>query len=816
MPKQTQAYYAEVLLPLAIPKTYTYAVPIDLVPAMTFGIRVEVPLRNKLYSGIVMEIHQKKPITKTKNIIATIDEQPIINEEQFEFWKWMAHYYCAGLGGVMNVALPSGLKMSSESKFVLNEGQDLTELELTDDEYLVAEALTFQHEMTIDTIQDILNKKTVYPILKGLMVKRVIYIKEELKTKYKPKKESFIHLTKAFIDQPEKGLALTAKSERQSRALLSIYSLARKNKDVAKKAVYELANVDNSVIKRLAEKGIINVFEKEVSRILLEDSDQDYTLSPLSDEQTQAKKAIKESFKENKVALLHGVTGSGKTRVYIDLILEQIALGGQVLLLLPEIALTTQIVERLKVQIGDVLHVYHSKISDHQRVEIWNAARFANKLFVGARSSIFLPFSNLKLIIVDEEHDHSYKQDNPSPRYQGRDSAVVLAKMFGADLLLGTATPSLESMYNCNLGKYNYVSMSQRYGAAELPDIEIVDLKDAYKKGLIKEHFSTRLIDEIKAAVERGEQVILFQNRRGYAPIQRCNFCGWTAECSNCDVTLTYHQAINDLKCHYCGYRQRHSDECPACGNHEMQLIGSGTQKVEEVLQELIPEIRVARFDYDTTRSKGNQEKLLYDFKTRKIDVLVGTQMITKGFDFDHISLVGVLSADGLFSYPDFRSAERGFQLLLQVAGRAGRRDKKGLVLIQTFNPSHPVLKNVIEHDYKQFFLNEIAERKENVFPPVYNLIAIWLRHIDLKKTKKAAQKFGELLTSKLGRRVQGPIDPPLIRVRNQYQQVIYIKMEKDIKVVQKVKLLVEKVKNHLKADKEIRQVSVTIDVDPY
>lgn len=808
--------FVEVLLPLAIPQTYTYAVPVNLVEEVQYGVRVEVPLRNKLYAGIIMSWHQDKPLARTKNVVSILDDVPIICEPQSRFWVWMAQHYLAHVGEVMNVALPSGLKLASESKFVLNEGVELDTLDLTDDEYLISEAMSIQHEITIDIIKDILNKKTVYPVIKSLMEKRVLFIKEELRQRYKARTEDFISLRSPYDEDLELALEQVTRSEKQARALLAIMTLSKKQDVILKKSIYEMANVNSAVIKALEKKELISIESREVSRLSSGDPEEEFSLTPLSKAQEVALKQIKGNFSNDQVTLLHGVTGSGKTRIYVELILESLEQGGQVLLLLPEIALTTQIVDRLMVQIGSQLLVYHSKINDQKRVEIWNAAMHANKLFIGARSSLFLPFSDLRLVIVDEEHDSSYKQDSPNPKYQGRDSAVMLAKIYKAQVLLGTATPSLESMYNCEKGKYGYVSLQERFGNAVLPTIEVIDLKSAYKKGLVKDNFSRQLLEAINDAVERKEQVILFQNRRGYAPIQRCNFCAHTAECPNCDVTLTYHQAIDDLKCHYCGYRQRKIDRCPSCGNHDLQMIGAGTERIEEVLGNLLPHLRIARFDYDTTRTKGKQEQILSDFSLRQIDVLIGTQMITKGFDFDHISLVGIISVDGLLSFPDFRAVERSYQLLVQVAGRAGRRQKAGQVLIQAFNTNHPVLKDVIENNYDRFFRRESLERKEYLFPPHFSLIAIWTRHFDFKKTKSAASKLAGMLSSKLGRRIQGPVDPPVIRVRNQYQQVIYIRIEKDAAVVNRVKSMILDAIVVIKNDKEIRQVNISIDVDPY
>lgn len=789
--------------------------PVDLVDKMKYGVRVEVPLRRKLYSGLVLGQHHNRPISKLKHVISVLDELPIITTHQIEFWRWMATYYSAHLGEVMSVALPSGLKLSSETKYVYNVAINLDELPLTDDEYLIAEALSIQHELTTDLIRDILDKKTVYPVIKRLMEYRVLYIKEELQYRYKPKTEDYVQLKAPYDSQLEVAMDMASRSEKQQRALLTIMSLANKQEWIRKKEIYEKADVDAAVIAALKKKEIITVEAHEVSRLSGSKGER-HVLTELSKAQSAAHRQIKQHFDDNRVVLLHGVTGSGKTRIYIELINKVLGAGGQVLLLLPEIALTTQIVARLEDQVAGELLVFHSKINDQKRVEIWKAALSDSHLFVGARSSLFLPFTDLQLIIIDEEHDPSFKQDSPSPRYNGRDSAIMLGHLTGANVLLGSATPSLESRYNGTQGKYGYVHLAERYGASVLPEVEVVSLKECYKKGLMRDNFSVPLIDAIRETVAVGEQVILFQNRRGYAPVQRCDFCEWKAECPNCDVSLTYHQSIGDMKCHYCGYRQKKQDKCPDCGNEDMHLLGAGTERIEEILATHLPEVRVARFDYDTTRSKARQDQILTDFRMRNLDLIVGTQMITKGFDFDHISLVGIINADSLLSYPDFRAAERSFQMLVQVAGRAGRRSTPGRVIIQAFDTDHPVIKDVLTYDYDTFFNREITERQESVFPPFYSLVAVWLRHKDFKKTKAAAEKLTDMLKGKLGRRVQGPVDPPLLRVRGSYQQVIYVRIEKDGKTPHRVKTLIAKARSVLRKDKEVRQVRITVDVDPY
>jgi primosomal protein N' (replication factor Y) len=811
---EQRGLYAGVLLPLPLPEIYTYGVPVEFHETISIGLRVEVPFNKKLYSGIVTHLTNIKPVVKTRNIISFLDEGPIVSERQLEFWQWLSSYYCAHPGEVMNVALPAGLKLSSETKLMLNHGIEWQEAELSDQEYLVCEALSIQQVLTIKVIQEILNKKSVYPIIKSLVQNRLVVVQEELITKYTKKKEAFVRILEPY-DSVELALELTQRSQKQSNALLALYSLRQKMKEVPKKAVYEMANVDSAVISALAKKRVVEIYQREVSRLDILDLPVEQNVQPLSEQQSGALEQIEAAFSKNKPVLLHGVTGSGKTRVFIELIKEVLDSGGQVLYLLPEIALTGQIVQRLQNQLGDRILVFHSQVKDAKRVEVFNAARFDKKLFIGARSSLFLPFENLKLIIVDEEHDGSYKQDHPNPKYQGRDVALVLGRMHQAKVILGTATPSLESYHNSIQGKYAYVQMPERFGSAGLPFIQVVDLKEGYKKGLVKNGISQDLKEAIESTIEQGQQVILFQNRRGFAPTIKCIQCGWTAECVNCDVTLTYHQKINELKCHYCGHRVYKKDTCPACGSYELQLMGAGTEKIEQVIGELFPDLKVDRFDHDTTRSKKNQFKLLEDFKQGRINILIGTQMITKGFDFGNIGLVGVLNADSLLAYPDFRASERSYQLLKQVSGRAGRRDKKGRVIIQAFQIDHPVIQELLKNDDERFYSRELAERKQFMYPPYYGMISVWFRHIEFQRTKGAAQYFYQEIHKKLGDRCTRPFDPVIIRVRNKYQQQINIKTEKDAKTIKVIKEILLATKGLMKTHKDFKRVMISIDIDP-
>lgn len=813
-----QPYYADVVLPLAIQRELTYSIPQNLKDKIALGLRVEVSLKSKLYSGLVIKIHQEEPVYRVKSVISVLDEQQIIFEQQLALWQWMASYYCCTLGEVMSVALPSGLKLSSETRLIHNEQINLGDFELSDDEYLVSEALQIQKELTIQLIQDILNKKTVYPIIRSLLDKRILFIKEELIEKFKPKKIEIVELNKEYEGSQGniEALDLVRRSDKQTRALLSLFDLSRKNVVVSKASIREMSGVDGTVVNALCKKGIVLIEKKEISRLRGDSRPQRPREIELSEDQQSIAHQLTKGTDQALIHLLHGVTGSGKTSIYISLIKETIKSGGQVLYLIPEIALTSQIVERLEAVFDKDLLVYHSKINNDRRVEIWKEVKYKRNLVIGARSSVFLPFHNLKLIIVDEEHDSSYKQDNPNPRYSARDTASYLSRIYNARVILGSATPSLESFQNVRLEKYDYSHLAKRYGDVHMPVMQLVDLRNYYKSGKMFGSFSPTLKDAIEDALERKEQVILFQNRRGYAPILKCVVCGWTLDCSNCDVSLTYHQRFDELKCHYCGFKTTKPLACQACGSSDLHLLGLGTQKIEEEIRELFPAAKVKRFDYDTANTRRKHQELIYEFESRQIDILVGTQMISKGFDFENISLVGVLNADALLGYPDFRAEERTFQLLTQVSGRSGRRSKQGRVIIQTFNPGHPVLQDVIDYDIQRFCARELKARSKFTYPPFFRLINVWFRHKQLNITREAARIVFEQLIKKHGKRIGVPHDPPLLRVRGRYQQLILIKIEKKIDKIIEIKSDLLEVRNYLQTLKAYRSVRVGIDVDPY
>ncbi len=818
-PIATTNTYVTVILPIAVPKPYTYYVPEELVKNIQFGIRVEVQFgKSKLYSALVMEVHADAPADYTpKPIVSIIDQSPIIYPNQIKLWRWMAKYYACTLGEVMNAALPSGMKLASETRIILSPLFDENYDGFNDKEFMITEALSIQNELSIDDIRKILNQKTVYPLINRLLERKIVYLKEELKSSYKPKTVSCVKLSEPYLSNPElleEAFEKLSRSNRQVEALMAFIQLSRNQELVQTQDVCKKASVESSVIKAIEKKGIFEIYKKAVSRIggyeeeLVESSE-------LATQQIAAIEAIKTE-KNTNVTLLHGVTGSGKTRVYVELITEAIEKGEQVLYLLPEIALTTQIVSRLQKIFGDQIAVFHSRLNNNERVEIWKSVLAGKPLVMGARSGLFLPFNNLKLIIVDEEHDTSYKQMDPAPRYNARDVAVFLAKLHGAKIILGTATPSLESYHNTLSKKYNLVEMPERFGGLELPEIVIVDAKDETKKNKMQSHFTSVLLEELKLTLERGEQAILFQNRRGYAPVLNCTNCGWNAECIHCDVSLTYHKFQNNLRCHYCGYQRPIPVECPACGTKQLTLKGFGTEKIEDELKIFLPDAKINRLDYDTVRAKDAHARIINDFEEKRIDILVGTQMVTKGLDFDNVGLVGVLSADHLFYFPDFRASERGFQLITQVSGRAGRKHKRGKVIIQAFNTSHPVLKEVLQNDFQHFFEREIEERKTFLYPPFCRLIKITLKHKKPDILNEAAKVFSKALKKSLGDRVIGPAVPGIPRVRTYFLMDLLLKMERNSEKIAFAKSAILEAIQTTHSVQGFSMVRININVDPY
>ncbi len=815
-------HFADIILPLALPRpVYTYAIPDDLLPEVQTGRQVEVAFgKNKRYLGIVRRVHTESPPYQTKPILAVSDESAFVSEQQLEFWEWMATYYCCTLGEVMQAALPAQLKLSSETRLVRRSefGDDFSELDA--EEYLVAEALLLREEISLGDVRKILNKKTVMPVVQHLLNKGVLLIREQLRERYRPKKVIAVELAEPYRSQPNllaPVLDELARYERQQEVLLAYLHLSRQRPWVSRQEILDKAQASDAALKALVKKGVLAIRERHQSRIAVAGSaGTQAKTEALTPQQAQALEEILSFFRQKKPVLLHGVTGSGKTRVYVELIQNAIQAGGQVLYMLPEIALTTQIIQRLQGVFGEKVVVYHSKVSDSERVEIWRAAAEGRPVFLTARSGLFLPFKNLQLIIVDEEHDPSFKQQDPAPRYQARDSAIYLARLCCANVLLGTATPSLESWHNAQIGKYGLVSMPKRFGDVPLPTVRLVDLREQQKSRQMQSIFSATLIEALEQAIGQGEQAILFQNRRGYAPILECKTCGWVAECRHCDVSLTYHKQSSALRCHYCGYTEKVPPVCPACNSGKLVLLGSGTEKIEDELRILLPKVRIARLDLDTAGSRSNLNNILNDFEERRIDVLVGTQMITKGLDFDNVAVVGVIGADLLVRFPDFRSGERAFQLLTQVAGRAGRKNKRGLVLVQTWNPQHPVLQEVLRGDFASHAQRELQERKLFGYPPFARIIRLYVRHPKEEMASSVAHELADTLRQQLAHRVLGPTQAPIGRLRGSFIWEILLKMEKSMSLLEETKRFIFHLLEQMSARPGFTNVRLYVDVDPY
>lgn len=812
--------YIEVILPLAIPKAYTYYVPEELVGEIAFGVRVEVQFgKNRLYTALVINTDANKPTDyRPKPVLSVIDEHPIINETQLQLWQWMADYYCCTLGEVMNAALPANLKLASETLITLSPLFEENYEDLDDKEYLIAEALSIQNEISIEDVRGILDQKTVYPVVKRLLDKKVIYLKEDLKVKYKPKSVICVRLQEPYASQPARlneAFDLLSRSTRQVEALLAYVQLSKQQPFVRRPDICKMAGVDSSVIQGMVKKGVFSLYERDVSR-LGSYEEETVDAQDLSAQQVQALEKIHQHFEHKQVVLLDGVTGSGKTRVYIELMKEVMQRGEQVLYLLPEIALTTQITNRLQKIFGDDIAVYHSRFSHNERVEMWNQVLEGKPAILGARSALFMPFKKLGIVIVDEEHDPSFKQNDPNPRYGGRDTAIYLAHLHHAKVVLGTATPSLESYHNALTDKYGLVNMPERFGGLQMPEIVVIDAKAELRQRKLQSHFTTHLIEELKAALDRGEQAILFQNRRGYAPAYRCQTCAWVSECIHCDVSLTYHKFHQQLKCHYCGYQTQLPQTCPACGSPQLTLQGFGTEKIEDELKIYLPTAKIGRMDLDTVRTKNAHAQIINDFEERRLDILVGTQMVTKGLDFENVGIVGILSADQLLHFPDFRANERAFQLMLQVSGRAGRKHRRGKVLIQAFNTASPVLTDVIQHNFTHFFEREIQERQQFKYPPFYRLIRITLKHKQPKVLQQGVKIFDHFLKAKLGDSVLGPAPPYVGRVRTYYLMDFVIKLERHPRKMAYAKEMIWETITHLQQSEGLSGVRVSVDVDPY
>jgi primosomal protein N' (replication factor Y) len=814
--------FVEVILPLAIAKNYTYRVPFELNNLIAIGKRVVVQFgKSKLYTAVVAAITEHPPEKyEAKYLLEILDDRPVVTQQQLHFWKWLGEYYMCNDGEVMNAALPSALKLASETKIELNKEFEYDKATLHDKEFLIVEALEIQPELTISDIAKLLSQKTVMPILKGLFEKNIINISEEVSDRYKPRKRTFLILSLVYQNQDNlKELfgILEKRAPKQADAVLAYIKLARHQKTISKNELIEESGAGASSIASLIEKEILIAEEKNVSRLYFEEEDLDANFE-LSIQQQEVLTSIKQQFEQKDVVLLHGVTSSGKTQIYIRLIEQMIAQGKQVLYLLPEIALTTHIIERLRQYFGASIGVYHSRFNDNERVEVWQKVlNNEYKVVLGARSSVFLPFADLGMIIVDEEHETSYKQFDPAPRYNARDAAIFLANMHQGKVLLGSATPSFESYFNARTHKYGFAELTERYGGVQLPTIEVVSIAEETKKKTIQSHFTSVLMADIQTALANKEQVILFQNRRGYAPVLLCKICAYTPKCINCDVSLTYHKHSGKLHCHYCGYKEDTPSICPACGSTHLEYRGFGTEKIEDELSIILPEARITRMDLDTTRSKNSLQNILNDLEEKKIDILVGTQMVAKGLDFADVTVIGIINADSLLKYPDYRANERSYQMLAQVSGRAGRRGKQGKVVIQTYDPSHRVIKQVIENNYNDLYFTEMEERKAFHYPPFYRIINLDIKHKNPEILHNQATYLGNQLRKHFGdERVIGPQVPLVSRIRNYYIQSIMLKFEKDGVSINKVKATIREVITQFQTTKLSKGSVVQPDVDPY
>jgi len=816
------SYYIDVILPIPIQHLFTYSVNKHEAAFLKPGMRVAVPFgKSKVYTSIVFQVHNQAPNAyETKDIDQILDEQPIITQIQLNHWQWIASYYMCTLGEVVRAAVSRAFLLESETIVTLNTDKEIDISGLREEELLVYEALQMQNMLRIHEIQAIVDRKTVLPLIRRLVDRNILRVQEEVVEQYKPKLIRFVKLHSDYTSEVALKTLLEDlnRAPKQREVILTLFSISSQTrKPVQAEELLKLSGASTAILKSLLDKAIIEEFSIQKDRINY-DGEAPKAIKGLSVPQKDAFEEVKNSFENHSVTLLHGVTSSGKTEIYVKLIEEYLNLGKQVLYMLPEIALTTQLVSRLQNYFGEKVSVYHSKYSLNERLEVWQNV-LHNKpkaqIIIGARSSLFLPFANLGFVIIDEEHEPSFKQYSPAPRYHARDTAIVLANMHKANTLLGSATPSLESYYNAKDDKYGLVTLTERFGNVQMPLIELVNLKEKYHKKKMKGHFSETLLEAIQVALDAGEQIILFQNRRGYSPTVECKTCGHSPQCPNCDVTLTYHQHKNQLRCHYCGYHMAMQDECMACGSVELDAKGLGTEQIETELKSLFPKKRIARMDQDTTKGKNAYAKLIDALELGEIDILVGTQMLAKGLDFRNVSLVGVMNAESLLNFPDFRAHERSFQLLLQVAGRAGRTEKQGKVIIQTYNPEHPILQQVISYDYEAMYSKQMEERYNFSYPPYFRILKITIKDRKFNTMQIAANWFGEALKTMFAENILGPEQPPVGRIRNEYITNILVKIPKE-QSLQKTKEIVRKIERKFLSIKEFRSVRLLLDVDNY
>ncbi len=813
------AVFIDVMLPLHLDALYTYRVPRELEQEIAIGKRVSIQFgARKVYSALIAAIHHTPPKGyEAKYIYSVIDDTPIIHPIHLEFWKWMSQYYLCSLGDVMQAALPAGLKLESATRVEANEDFDPNSIELDAKEYLIWEALEVQAELTLDDISEIVRLKNVFPLVKSMVGKGMIRIREELLGKYKPKTITCFELNPIY--EGEKAMAALfdslEKKPKQLQILLAYLHLKQQKELTDRSSILKLGGMASSSLQTLIKNQVLQGYEVNVDRLQMELMPKEaFILNP---HQQEAYDALTLALENKDVALLQGITGSGKTHVYVKLMEEALKTGKQVLFLLPEIALTSQIIKRINKYFGEHCVAYHSKFNDQERVEIWNKVNDGDyKIVIGARSSIFLPFRELGLVIVDEEHEGSYKQQDPAPRYHARDAAMMLAKIHACKTILGSATPSMEMYYMAKIGKYAWVHLDKRYHEVSLPNIETADLTEERRtKKMMKEDIGFTLHQAIEETLQLNEQIILFQNRRGYAPFISCNTCEWVPKCKNCDISLTYHKYIDSLKCHYCGYTAAIPNSCQACGKPNMTLKGTGTEKVEDELGELYPKTRIARLDLDAAKTKHGHEEIIRSFENRQFDILVGTQMLSKGLDFEHVNLVGVINADSLLQFPDFRAHERAMQLLMQVSGRAGRKHKQGKVIVQTSLPNHYVLQLLKQHQYLPLLEKELEDREKFAYPPFYRLIKLVIKHKDYKVAEHAASRLRNIVEPQISGIIMGPASPYVGKIRNYYIKEILVKLHRQAPNLAGTKQIIKQAIKQVYEDKSLRGLIIFADVDP-
>ncbi len=815
-------YFTEVILPLSLSKTFTYSVSESEFHFLKKGMRVAVPLgKSKIYTALVVETHQNQPLLyDAKEIHQILDESPIVNEIQIQHWFWIASYYMCAIGDVYRGAMPSALLLESETIISQRQEGFVDETELTDDEFLIYQALQQQSSLKVQDIITILNRKNIFPVIQKLINKNIVVLQEEVTESYKPKLIRYIRLNAKFNsnDGLNELLELLKSAAKQKKIVLTYFQLtAQEKKPITLKHLAETANVSAAIVKSLIDKSILEDYFIQTDRVDFLGTVNEKALQ-LSPAQQAAFAAIKTEFVKKEVCLLHGVTSSGKTEIYIQLMEDYIKEQKQILYLLPEIALTTQLVGRLQKHFGNKVAVFHSKYNNNERVEVWNQVlNNAPKaqIVIGARSALFLPFSNLGLIIIDEEHEQTFKQQDPAPRYHARDAAIVLGNYHKSKVLLGSATPSIETYFNAKSDKYGTVTISERYGNVTMPAIALVDLKDKYFRKKMTGHFSDTLIESITEALSQGEQVILFQNRRGFSPVVECMTCGHVPQCQQCDVSLTFHKHKNQLRCHYCGYSIAYPVNCHSCSSPHLTTKGFGTEQIQQELIALFSNAKIGRMDQDTTRGKFGFEKIIDSFKNREVDILVGTQMLAKGLDFDNVSLVGIMNADNMLYHPDFRAFERSYQMMTQVAGRAGRAKKQGKVIIQTYNPEHNTIQQVVHNNYVGMYKEQLYDRQIYNYPPYFRLVKITLKHRDFDKLKEGSFWLYQVMQQNLAMPVLGPEEPPINRIRNEYIRTIMVKIPQNT-LIGSTKKTIQKILNSFEIVAQYRSIKVTVNVDFY